>query len=241
LPAMTDPTVFHVDRLDLGFAPKPWAFADQRRADVDAYFTELRREKPAIWNGRVLLLHHQVVSEGVFRGQYLETDYASFAAWRRWGRPRAGVRDCFGAAAVLSADGAFLLGVMGAHTANSGAIYFPCGTPDLNDIVGGAVDLDHSVARELTEETGLAVDALTAEPGWTGVVDGALIALIKVMRSADNAETLRARMLAHIAAEVQPELSDILVVRGSKDFDVAMPSFVTAFLEHRLAAAGSLV
>jgi 8-oxo-dGTP pyrophosphatase MutT (NUDIX family) len=234
---MTDLTVFHVDRLDLPFAPKPWAFADQRRAEIDAYLAELRRDKPAIWNGRVLLLHSQVVADGVFRGKYLETDYASFAAWRHWGRPRAGVRDCFGAAAVLSADGVFLLGVMGAHTANSGAIYFPCGTPDLSDIVGGAVDLDHSVARELAEETGLTVDALTAEPGWTAVVDGALIALIKVMRSADDAETLRARMLAHIAAEAQPELSDVRIVRGRNDFDVAMPSFVTAFLEHRFLDA----
>ena len=185
LPAMTEPTVFHVDRLELAFAPKPWAFADERRAEIDAYFAELQREKPAIWNGRVLLLHSQVVSEGVFRGQYLETDYASFAAWRHWGRPRAGVRDCFGAAAVLSADGAFMLGVMGAHTANAGSIYFPCGTPDLNDVAGDTVDLDHSVARELAEETGLAADALTAEPGWTSVVDGGLIAQIKVMRSAE--------------------------------------------------------
>jgi len=236
---MSEPTVFHVDRLELAFAPKAWAFADERRAEIDAYFAELRRKKPAIWNGRVLLLHSQVVREGVFRGQYLEANYASFAAWRHWGRPPAGVRDCFGAAAVLSADGAFMLGVMGAQTANAGSIYFPCGTPDLSDIAGGTVDLDHSIARELAEETGLAVDALTVEPGWTSVVDGALIAQIKVMRSADDAEILRARMLAHIAAEAQPELNDIRIVRGSKDFDVAMPSFVTAFLEYRLAAAGS--
>ena len=40
-------------------------------------------------------------ADGVFRGAYLETDYASFAAWRAWGRPPAGVHDCFGAAAVV--------------------------------------------------------------------------------------------------------------------------------------------
>ena len=234
---MSAPTVFHVDRLELGFAPRPWAFADERHAEIAAYFAELQREKPAIWNGRVLLLHRQVVSEGVFHGQFLETDYASFAAWRHWGHPRAGVRDCFGAAAVLSADGAFLLGVMGAHTANAGRIYFPCGTPDRDDIVGDTVDLDFSVGRELMEETGLRTEELSPEPGWIAVIDGALIAQIKVMRHAADAETLRALMLAHIAREAQPELSDIRIVRGMPDVDPAMPGFVTAFLAHRFAAA----
>ena len=102
-----------------------------------------------------MLLHHQIVEHGVLRGEYLETDYASFAAWQHWGRPPAGVRDCFGAAAILTADGAFLLGVMGPHTLNAGEIYFPCGTPDPADIIDGKVDLDLSIRRELKEETGL--------------------------------------------------------------------------------------
>jgi 8-oxo-dGTP pyrophosphatase MutT (NUDIX family) len=228
---MSGISLFHIERLALAFTPKPWAFAIERRAEIDAYFAELQREKPAIWNGRVLLLHHQMVSEGVFRGDYLETDYASFAAWRHWGRPAAGVRDCFGAAAVVSADGAFLLGVMGEHTANAGWIYFPCGTPDPSDIAGDTVDLAHSVARELKEETGCDMAEFSIAPGWTTVVDGALIVQIKLLRSAERAEDLRARMLAHLGREAQPELSDIRIVRSAADFAPALPRFVTAFLE----------
>ena len=136
----------------------------------------------AIWNGRVLLLHHQVLTDGVFRGEYLETDFASFAAWCHWGRPTAAVHDCFGAAAIRSADGAYLLGVMGAHTFNAGQIYFPCGTPDPVDIVNRKVDLGFSVRRELKEETGLDVAEFTAEPGWTAVVWGEY-GIIPLMRS----------------------------------------------------------
>ena len=232
-----EPAVFRIARLELAFAPQPWGFAVARRAEINAYFAELRRQKPAIWNGRVLLLHHQVVGDGIFRGAYLETDFASFTAWRHWGRPQTGVRDCFGAAAVLSADGAFLLGVMGAHTVNAGWIYFPCGTPDPNDIFDGKVDLDASVARELKEETGCDMSEFTVDPGWTTVVDGALIMQVKLLRSRESAEALRTRMLAHLAQEVQPELADIRIVRGAADFDPAMPRFVTAYLEHYFAGA----
>jgi 8-oxo-dGTP pyrophosphatase MutT (NUDIX family) len=224
------PSVVHVDRLDLTFAQKPWAFACERRTEIDAWFAARQRDNPALWNGRVLLLHDRALADGVFRGRYLETDYASFAAWRAWGRPAAAIYDCFGAAAIQSVDGAFLLGVMGRYTANAGRIYFPCGTPDPNDIVGDRVDLDLSMRRELMEETGLDVAEFATEPGWTSVFDTSLIAHIKVLRSGEDAKTLRQRVLDYLARERQPELSDIRIVRAAADFDTAMPRFVTAFL-----------
>lgn len=180
------PSISHIDRLDLSFAPKPWDFALERRDEIDAFFAALRRDKPSIWNGRVLMLHHHAIKDGVLHGEYLETDYASFAAWRQWDHPAAKVHDCFSAAAILAADGAFLLGVMGPHTFNGGKIYFPCGTPDPKDIVGDKVDLELSVRRELHEETGLSVAEFASEPGWTMITDGPLIAQIKVLRSGED-------------------------------------------------------
>jgi pyridoxine kinase len=229
------PSVFHVDRLDLSFTPRPWAWADKHRAEIDAWFADMRRKQPALWNGRVLLMHHQVIEHGVLRGEFLETDYASFIAWKRRGHPPAQVRDCFSAAAVQSSDGAFLLGVMGSHTFNAGKVYFPCGTPDANDIIDGKVDFEHSVRRELLEETGLAMDDFTPEPGWTMVVDGSLIGQIKVLRARESAKALHARILGFLAREKKPELADIRVVYGPGDFDQAMPRFVTAFLASRFA------
>ena len=138
-------SVVHVDRLQLTFAPKPWAFAHECRAEIAAYFESLRRLKPAVWNGRVLLLHEHTLVDRVFRGAYLETDYASFAAWRYLGRPAASVCDCFGAAAIVSADGAFLLGVMGSHTANAGCIYFPCAGRPIRKILSAVKSISISV------------------------------------------------------------------------------------------------
>jgi len=226
-------STFRIDRLELAFVPKPWAFAVERRIEINTYFEALRREKPEVWNGQVLLMHHQTLESGVLRGQYLQTDYASFAAWRAWGWPPAGVHDCFSATAILTADDAFLLGVMGPHTFNAGKVYFPSGTPDPSDIVGNKVDLELSVARELKEETGLDIAEFTGEPGWAAVVEDPIIAQIKVLRSKEPAVALRDRILKHLAREMNPELSDIRIVRNLADIEPAMPTYVTTFLASR--------
>jgi hypothetical protein len=152
---MTETPVVPIERLELRFAPRRWRFADERRAEIDGYFETLRREKPKLWNGRILLMSECAIADGTFCGSFFETDYASFLAWRDWDFPDSTALNCFAAAAVRSADAAFVLGVMGAHTAAAGQVYFPCGTPDHADIVGGVVDLTGNVRRELPEETGL--------------------------------------------------------------------------------------
>ncbi len=232
------PYVRHFDRLDFGLDNSVWDFARERHAEIDALFAELKRAQPALFNGRVLLMHRYAIDNGTMRGAFLEADYASFVAWQRWGREDARIYDCFAAAAIQSTDGAFLLGVMGRHTYNAGQIYFPCGTPDPSDIVNGStVDFDFSVRRELQEETGLDPEALTVEPGWSLVFEGSLIAGIKVMRSPLAAEPLRALILENMARERQPELADIRIIRGPADFDPMMRGFAKAFLAHRFSVA----
>jgi 8-oxo-dGTP pyrophosphatase MutT (NUDIX family) len=229
---MSDIAIVRVERLELAFAPRPWPFASERRAEIDRYFIELKRRHPGVWNGRMLLLHDHTVGQGTFRGAYLETDFASFIAWRDWDFPDCGVRNCFSAGALRGVDGGFLLGVMAEHTANAGKIYFPAGTPDPDDIVGERVDLAGNIWRELAEETGLAGADVVAEAGWLCVLAGPRIALVKILRARETAEALRTRIRAHLAREPMPELADIRVVRSPADFDPMMPAFVTAFLAH---------
>jgi 8-oxo-dGTP pyrophosphatase MutT (NUDIX family) len=233
---MTDISIAPIERLELTFAPRPWPFAEERRAEIEANFAARRRRTPEVWNGRVLLMHEHSIVDGVLRGAFLETDYASFLSWGDFGYQPAGVRDCFACSALRTADGAFLLGVMGAHTANAGRIYFPSGTPDASDVVGDRVDLDHSVRRELTEETGLNPDDLEADPGWSAVLAGPLLALVKLWRSADDAERLRARILEHLAGEPQPELADIRIMRSPADFAPKLAAHSAAFMSHAWAS-----
>jgi 8-oxo-dGTP pyrophosphatase MutT (NUDIX family) len=226
------PDIVRIKRLELAFTPRPWPFAEARRDEIDRHFAAIQRSKPAVWNGRILLLYQYAIVDGVFRGAYFETDYASFVAWRAWGFPDPAVRNCFSLGALRGSDGGFLLGVMNSHTLNAGKIYFPAGTPEPNDIAGATVDLASSIHREVAEETGIAPDEYEAEEGWTCVFSDAHIAQIRQLRVRETAAALRARILANLAREREPELADIRIARGPADLDPMMPPFVSAFLTH---------
>jgi 8-oxo-dGTP pyrophosphatase MutT (NUDIX family) len=233
----SEPPVIHrVGSLALPVAAFAWPFAEARRADILAHFALKLREKPDMWNGRVLLGRNPVFAGGRFSASYFETDFASFLAWRDWGFPDAGVFNGFGMGALRCADGAFVLGEMGPHTANAGRIYFPSGTPDPGDISDGAVDIAGSVGRELAEETGLAPGDYTIDPDWHCVYTGPAVAMIRILRVDMPGEALRARIEANLAVQRQPELSAIHLVRGMGDLNPAMPRFVTAFIAAQLAS-----
>lgn len=224
-----------VKRLDLSFAPAPWRFAEDRRAEIAAHFGKVRETKPEVWNGRVLLCRNPRLDGECYRADYFETDFASFLAWRDWGFPDTSVFNSFGAGALRSADGTFVLGRMGAHTANAGRVYFPAGTPDPNDIAGDRVDLAASVVREVEEEVGLLPADYHAGDGWTVVETGQVVACFRLLKSRLGGVELQQRIEAYLASEALPELSGVKVVRSIADFDSAMPQFIKAFLEDALA------
>lgn len=232
---MTSPVIHRVTALDLPVRPFAWPFAQARRDEIDVHFAEKQRERPKLWNGRVLIGRNPEFSESRFSADYFEVDFASFLAWRDWGFPDRGVFNGFGMGALRSSDGAFVLGEMAQHTANAGRIYFPSGTPDPDDVRDGAVDVAGSVVREIFEETGLARQDYTAEPHWDCVVVGAAIAMIRLLNLDMGGESLRARISANLARQHHPELSAVHLVRSRADFTAAMPRFVTAFLEARLS------
>lgn len=226
-----------VKSLDLTVSRAPWAFAEERRAEIEAHFATVREAKPAVWNGRVLLCRNPRTEDGVYRAEYFETDFASFLAWRDWGFPDTSVFNGFGAGALRSADGAFVLGRMSAHTANAGRIYFPAGTPDPDDVVGDRVDLAASVAREVAEEVGLAPSDYRESDGWSIVETGQVVACFRLLTSPLRANELQGRIETFLRSERTPELSGVKIVRGTADFEPAMPDFVTSYLRHALVAS----
>ncbi|MGY3343095.1 MULTISPECIES: NUDIX hydrolase [unclassified Bradyrhizobium] len=232
---MTSSTIHRVTTLDLAVRPVVWPFAEQRRAEIEAHFAEQQRERPKLWNGRVLLGRDPVFADGHLAATYFETDFASFLAWRDWGFPDTAVFNGFGMGALRTSDGAFVMGEMARHTANPGRIYFASGTPDLDDVRDGRLDIPGSVVREIEEETGLGPADYSAEPDWHCVVTGRALAMIRILNLDMPAEAVRARIEANLARQDEPELSAIHLVRGMDDLMPTMPRFVTAFIAQQFA------
>ena len=185
----------------------------------------------------MLLARNPRFSGDRLSADYFETDFASFLAWRDWGFPDKDVFNGFGMGALRASDGAFVLGEMAGHTANAGRIYFPSGTPDLDDIRDGTMDIAGSVAREVEEETGLTPRGLSRR---------ARLELRRHRRLARDDPDARCRSARRCACarrsrpilrgRISAELSAIHLVRRRSDLTGAMPRFVTAFLEAELPA-----
>ncbi len=238
---MSGARVFEVAELDFRLEPRDWDFASRRAEDIRAHWEKRKAAQPSLFNGRVLLLGRHAIEtrpDGglALRGAYFETDYAAFLAWRDFGDAGDGVCNGFSMAALLSSDGAYLLGEMAPHTASAGAIYFAAGTPDRQDVFGDRVDLAASVTRELEEETGISAAETRYGPDWIVVHMPPKIACMKIMRLAITAEAARTRVAAFLAKDPKPELARMHVVRGVGDLDpVKMPDFTRAFLTHMFA------
>ncbi len=228
---MTPPRIHRVETLELSVAPFAWPFVQDRAADIAAHFAEKQREKPKLWNGRILLGRGPSFDGTHFSACYFEAHFADLLAWRDWGFPDRDVFNGFGMGALRTSDGAFVLGEMAAHTANAGRIYFPAGTPDLDDISGDRLDIAGSVMREIEEETGLTPADYRAAAHWDCVVSGPAIAMMRTLQLDQPAEEARARIEANLAAQEHPELAGVHLVRSRRDFTSTMPLFVKAFLE----------
>jgi hypothetical protein len=230
--------VHRIAALDCRVAPFDWRFSLDRADEIAAHWERLVLEKPAMYDGRVLLCRSVEIAPeggGVLTARYFETSFSAFIAWRDFGFPDREIRNVFSMAALRSSDDAFLLGEMGAQTANAGKCYFPAGTPDLSDVNGDTVDLAGSVARELQEETGIDIAETEIDPVWTIVTLGQRIACLRALRLPRPADEIVARVAETLAQQVAPELVGLRPVRSLSDLEaLKTPDFIRAYLDYEL-------
>ena len=220
--------------LDLRLSPEPWAFAESERRAIAAHWQEVTAAKPTLWNGAVLLCRQAKVEEGVLSAQFMATDYASFVAWRDWGRPDAHAWSCFGVPVVFSSDGALLIGVMGPWTLNGGKAYPPSGSLEPRDVAAdGTVDLLGSMATELHEETGL--DLAQSRAGeMVAIFEGPRIAVARRHDFPLRFAAMEASFARHVESDIEPELAAIEPVWNSSQIDSRMPPYAAEIIRYFL-------
>ncbi|MBY0251799.1 MAG: NUDIX hydrolase, partial [Methylobacterium organophilum] len=171
------------------FVDHDWAFPRAHAAAIAAHWQARLRRSPGMFDGTVLLCCDHAVADGVARLDLFATRYATFTYYREVPHAEARIANAFAAIVPWTADGAVLLGEMGPHTANAGQLYFPCGTPDPDDVRGAQVDLTGSAARELAEETGLALPD-EAETDWVLLEGEGQLAFLRPVRVPEPAARL---------------------------------------------------
>lgn len=228
------PSVDALTASALVFHDEPPAFVAAQRIRIDDHWSRALAVKPALFDGTVLIAEDLAFAGGRLSATLRPIPFSAFLAWRDWGYPVGGLTHLSAAAAIVSADGAVLLGRMGAHTANAGRTYLVGGTPDLSDVgPGGRVDLVATAARELLEETGLSSAACAADV--LVVRDPPRAVVVAVHRFAASAEEIAARVRAFLAADPEPELADVVVIRSLAEIDpAAVPATTRAILERLL-------
>lgn len=215
----------------LSLCTEPWAFAVTYADAIEAHWQARLQTNPGFFNGVIYLLREASIDQtpigNVLTATFYQTDFKSFLYWREQGYPPAQARDCFGSAILRSAEGHVLLGRQTAGNMNAGLAYLPGGFIDERDCApDGSINIVTSIARELTEETGICINDLTTGPDLRIISCGPLLSIAREFRSALPATRLREQILAHLATEANPELSDIVIITGSADLeDASVPPY----------------
>jgi 8-oxo-dGTP pyrophosphatase MutT (NUDIX family) len=228
-----DVVIRRVSRVEATCVPLEWDWAEKNRAFIEENWKRRTADTPKMFNGRVLLLSKLEFSQDLCRNTYFEANYADFVAWIDSDYPDRSIANGFAMGALRGSDGAFICGVMSAHTANAGRVYFPAGTPDLSDLKpDGTVDLAASLTRELIEETDLQDGEFHVDDEWIIVQRWPTIALLRMVTLPMTAEEGAALIRANIAKDSEPELQDVRVIRSVEDIDTEMmPLFLQSFFE----------
>ena len=212
--------VLRVNRCSLHRDAGPWAFARTHAAAIEAHWQQRLLTNPGYFNGVIHVMQAGEVAGGTFNATFLQTDFKSFLYWRESGYPEAAAFDAFGSAMIRSCEGHVLLGRQRAGNINAGLAYLPGGFIDSRDILADeAIDIAGSIARELSEETGLTPAELAPADGFLLVRTGPLVSIIREFRSHLTSAELRHQILARLSAEPDSELVDIIVIRSLADLD----------------------
>lgn len=224
-------TSFRIARCRLRAVPGEWALAVEKASEIDAHWRAAQAREPSLFDGAVHLMTQASFAEDGMEGDLIRADFKSYLYWCAHGFEAAGVRDAFGSALIRSAEGHLVLAEQG-RGINAGRVYPPSGFIDARDVAAdGTVDIEASIARELEEETGLSADEFERTAGFVVASAGPCLSLAMELRSPLPARALCDRIRDFLAAQANPELARLHVVRSLEESRaLALPPYARALV-----------
>lgn len=168
-----------VTRIDAIVEPGIHPLDERFAGEIESDWERRRSANPHLFRGSFYLTTSLLLAPGHLQARYRRTSYATFLYWLDNSEVMEGVHHVFSAASVICADERIVMGRMAAHTANAGRIYAPAGSLSDEDVTAGRIDFSRNLLREFHEETGYRLDTASAQTGFTAVVEGRMVALLK--------------------------------------------------------------
>lgn len=207
-------TIFDVSGLDLRVAEGEHPFVRDHGPAISRHWQTEVAANPSLYDGGILFQHRLDHEDGRITGLAHMVPFSTLLYWRRHGRPE-GATHLFAMPLLVGADGGIVAIRMSRTTANPGAVYCAAGSLDAHDIVGGRIDVEANMAREVAEETGLDLGMAQSGTRYKALHLDNTVVLVRVFSFNDDAETLARRIEAHVAGEAEPEIDAPVIIRDA--------------------------
>jgi 8-oxo-dGTP pyrophosphatase MutT (NUDIX family) len=209
-----------VDEIDVVLDPSKHPFERGREAAIAENWAHEIAAKPALFDGKVVLLSEFGYDGGRLFGRCHAVGYSTFLYWRK--DRAATAAHAFAHPMLVTNDNALIAIRMGAHTVNAGRVYFAAGSFEPEDFVGGVVDAHGNMVREVLEETGLDISsARRGERHYALATERGTVIFRRYFLD-ETADAIASRIRDFVAGEKEPEIEEPVVIRNSRDLPAGL-------------------
>lgn len=207
--------ILPVHRIDIVLDPAQHPFERGREEAIARNWRSEIAERPAIFDGTVVLLSEFGYADGRLFGRCHAVRYSTFMYWRK---ERAGTAaHAFAHPMLVAKDNALVAIRMAAHTVNAGRVYFAAGSFEPEDFPGGVVDPHGNMVREVQEETGLDISNVSRGERHYALATERGTVIFRRYFLDETADAVAARIRGFVAGEAEPEIEGPVVIRDARD------------------------
>lgn len=228
--------ILPVDEIDVVLDPARHPFELGREQAIAENWQAEIAAKPALFDGKVVLLSEFGYSGGRLFGRCHAVGYSTFLYWRK--DRVATAAHAFAHPVLVSRDNALIAIRMGPHTVNAGRVYFAAGSFEPEDFPGGQVDAHGNMEREVREETGLDISSVRRGDRHHALAMEQGTVIFRRYYLDEDADTIASRIRDFVAGEEEPEIDGPVIIRDAHDLPDGLMSHMKPLIAWHFSGEG---